>query len=574
MQWQIFVVFALTAQILAAQTVHLKTRTFEGGELRTSLRAPVRKHWRDGLNHLMLQFRIPLNDDIRAELKLRGAEITGTVPDNAVIVAVPDGFSPEGLDLVFAEEMSGGDKVSPLVGTHGNDSLFIVEFHADVEPEVERELLGFAGVTVLEHPDLAAGNLLISGTLLDAEHIKEWDEVAYVFPAPAEMADGERFHHCVGALSSGMTVAQYVKMGHGWNADAAGRVNLGYVFGELTGKVPNATVEAEILRAMAEWSKVAPVRFAATTNPNAARTIALKFAARDHGDGFPFDGPNGILAHTFYPNNPEPIAGDLHLDSEEGWHAGTNIDVYTVALHELGHALGLGHSDKPGAIMYPYYRYPAQIGIDDIAGIQAIYGAPNMPASSAPAASVLTLSIQSPQTGPLPVNTSAVNVTVSVANGAGAVNVSWQTDHGASGRAVLTGTIWSAAAVPSPPGNTTITLTAIDAQHHAAAKSVTVTRPTSGSQDQTPPSLYVAVPMSTSIQTALSAISASGTASDNVEVTRVIWQNGPVGSGTAMGTRNWSIPKIPLLIGTNTLVFRAYDAAGNSSWRSVIVTRR
>ncbi len=573
MQWQIFVVFALTAQILAAQTVHLKTRTFEGGELRTGVRPPVRKHWKDGGNHLMLQFATPINDDIRAELKLRGAEITGTVPDDALVVAVPDGFSPDGLGVVFAEEMSGGDKVSPLVGTHGNDSLFIVEFHADVDPEAARELLSFEGVTVLEHPDLAPGNVLFSGTSLDAERLKEWDEVAYVFPAPAEMADGERFHNCVGALSSGMAVAQYVKMGHGWSADATGRVNLGYVFGELTGKVPNATVEAEILRAMAEWSKVAPVRFAAATNANAARTIALKFAARDHNDGFVFDGPNGILAHTFYPNNPEPIAGDLHFDSEEGWHAGTNIDVYTVALHELGHALGLSHSDRPGAIMYPYYRYPSQIGIDDIGGIQAIYGAPNMPATSAPAASVFMLSIQSPTTGPVPVNTSAVNVKASAANGSGAVSVSWQTDHGASGRAILTGTDFSAATVPTPPGNTTITLTATDAQHRTAVKSVMVTRPVASAQDQTPPMMNVAVPMGTSIQTTLSAISASGTASDNVEVARVTWQNGPVGSGSATGTRNWSVPQIPLLIGTNKLIFRVYDAAGNSSWRLVIVTR-
>jgi hypothetical protein len=30
---------------------------------------------------------------------------------------------------------------------------------------------------------------------------------------------------------------------------------------------------------------------------------------------------------------------------------------------------------------------------------------------------------------------------------------------------------------------------------------------------------------------------------------------------------------VPLLVGTNTVIVRAYDAAGNSSWRSITVIR-
>ena len=120
------------------------------------------------------------------------------------------------------------------------------------------------------------------------------------------------------------------------------------------------------------------------------------WATGDHGDGFPFDGPGGVIAHTFYPfpANPEPLAGDMHFDDAESWHVGAEVDVFSVALHELGHALGLGHSDNPNDVMYPYLKIVTGLADGDKTAILSLY-APQTGVVPPPVPGPLTLTIDS-----------------------------------------------------------------------------------------------------------------------------------------------------------------------------------
>ena len=530
-----------------------------------------------GSGHLLIQFnRSPTAGQV-TELSSRGVSVLADVPENGLLVSVTGPVNLRGLGIRYASPIDATDKISALDAANTNGHL-LVEFYPDVNANNARALLLNAGAVLSENPDLGPHNLMIQTRDMSlVANLARLDAVSYIFPASDELAQGIAVNPCVGALTTnGATTQSIPTYGNGWDGPGLGSATVYYYYTNVSSQLNAASAKAEIARAMAQWSAVVKVTWAPGASASATQTVNILWATYAHGDAYPFDGPGGMLAHTFYPANPnpEPIAGDMHLDDSESWNIGKNIDLFSVTLHELGHALGLGHSDNPNDVMYPYYKMNSGLQAGDIAAIQTLYAAqtgtaPPPTPTPAPSGSPLTLTVNATAS-----TTTAATVSLSGAatGGSGAITVT------VSGTAAMgSAAAWTISNIALAMGVNTITITASAGSTHVS-QVVTVTRqavsttPPAGGTDTTPPTLTIGSPGGTTVSTSATAIAFSGTSSDNVGVTKVTWSTNTGSSGTASGTTSWSA-SIPLLTGSNVVTIRAYDAAGNSGWRSVVVTR-
>lgn len=162
--------------------------------------------------------------------------------------------------------------------------------------------------------------------------------------------------------------------------------SLTYGFLNGTADITGTNEQQSIRDAMSLWQTVSKVTFTENTaNPSLAQ-IRLKWALGEHGDSSPFDGASNCiakgltLAHAFFPKQSE--SGDVHFDDDEIWTTNATspfecqpVDVMAVALHEIGHSLGLEHSGNESSTMYENVADTRRfLDIDDILGVQSLYG--------------------------------------------------------------------------------------------------------------------------------------------------------------------------------------------------------
>lgn len=184
----------------------------------------------------------------------------------------------------------------------------------------------------------------------------------------------------IGILSTPGTASAY-KTTTPWGSPA-----LTYGFLNGTADIEGTKEQQAVRDAMHLWSVVSNVTFTENTaNPSLAQ-IRLKWALGEHGDSSHFDGASNCiskgltLAHAFFPKESE--SGDVHFDDDEIWTTNATspfecqpVDVMAVALHEIGHSLGLEHASSESSTMHENVGDTRRfLNIDDILGVQSLYG--------------------------------------------------------------------------------------------------------------------------------------------------------------------------------------------------------
>ncbi|XP_028769532.1 metalloendoproteinase 1 [Neltuma alba] len=126
--------------------------------------------------------------------------------------------------------------------------------------------------------------------------------------------------------------------------------------------------------AFRRWSEVTRLNFTETTSFNES-DIQITFSS--------VDGNLGVVGGAWVDNTTRNW--DVVLDSDEKWvfprenMTGDNeLDLESVAMHQIGHVLGLNHSAMQGAVMYPFFvpsknNRKVDFAKDDLDKIRQLY---------------------------------------------------------------------------------------------------------------------------------------------------------------------------------------------------------
>jgi hypothetical protein len=197
------------------------------------------------------------------------------------------------------------------------------------------------------------------------------------------------------------TAGARTRIDDGIERDASALLGISSTFGRWTSTInlvydpdgaparfaDSSKVVGLINEAIGQWELVSGVNFVMTgvdasapddDFPGAKADGLIRIFWGDAGGAAGRAGPNFGPYDTalgYYPYED----GDLELNQDDSiWDS--DFELVNVLVHEMGHVLGLGHSENPGSIMYadPYnfLAYPRE---DDIRAVQVLYGAPAVP---------------------------------------------------------------------------------------------------------------------------------------------------------------------------------------------------
>lgn len=145
--------------------------------------------------------------------------------------------------------------------------------------------------------------------------------------------------------------------------------------------IDSQKIKRLITEACSEWANYSNLKF---TEVKDARTadIVVSFENPFHAEIDNALMDESVLAHAFYPSIAGRLAGDIHINNRIKWDFDAIVpkrgymSFYRVFLHELGHALGIKHSENKKSVMTDAYHLESiHLTEDDIHAVQTLYGA-------------------------------------------------------------------------------------------------------------------------------------------------------------------------------------------------------
>nr|UOX61088.1 MAG: zinc-dependent metalloprotease [Diabrotica toursvirus 3a] len=152
--------------------------------------------------------------------------------------------------------------------------------------------------------------------------------------------------------------------------------------------VNKQVVEDLLEKAFDVWKYYINVNFIKATDRDRANIMIKFHKKKDKICATPFDGKHGILAHATLPSYTDSLV--IHFDEEEHWDftnkntiknvLGCQPLFFNVAVHEIGHLLGLTHNRQINSVMNEHYsRFIDKPSFEDIVKLQSRFGIKNQP---------------------------------------------------------------------------------------------------------------------------------------------------------------------------------------------------